>query len=321
MSEHLTHIAVFEDCARLVQASDAFPEAFRESLHAYWDAGLLASASRGNHLFAVPFLEKYRDRWNDRPSDGSVEAAIAAAIGWITHRAADLQMKPLSWEFEARLKNDPSPLGDVDVFDDEFEIYQDAVTFREVYDGGRIQPGTPYEPLSSATLAVHMESHPAVEAVDVAHVEPLFAAQVQHDLLLAQSFTTAEKSLEAWIDTFAGRLNGFTEDLQVYITASQPPPNRNQEHATKMVYYIDRVNWYNAADDVIRWARALQRGLPPPATPLDEAITMGRTQSQYAQALHRCYNYLLAAGAFFDHRMEKDVLYDALENFNPSHRI
>ena len=320
MSEHLTHIAVFEDCARLVLASDAFSEPFKESLRTQWDAGMLASASRGNHLFAVPLLEKYRERWRNRPGDGSVETRIAAALGWICHRAADLQMKPLEGEMEARMEQDANPLGEIDVSSTEFEIFQDAVAFREVYDSGRIQPGSPYAPLSAATLAYGMQPHPASEAIDVLQVEPLFAAQVQQDLLLAQSFARSEQDLATWIDTFAGRLNGFTEDLQVYIRAFQPSPERSQEHAVKMVYYIDRVNWYNAADDVIRWARALQRELAPPSLSLEAAITMGRTQSQYAQALHRGYTYLLAAQDFFEGRMEKDAVYDAIEIYNPSHR-
>ncbi len=66
MSEHLTHIAVFEDCARLVSQSEAYTEAFKVSLPTLWDAGLLASAARGNHLFAVPLLETYRTRWASR---------------------------------------------------------------------------------------------------------------------------------------------------------------------------------------------------------------------------------------------------------------
>jgi hypothetical protein len=51
MSEHLTHIAVYEDCARLAIHSKWINEAFINSLKDHPDIGLLASASRGNHLY------------------------------------------------------------------------------------------------------------------------------------------------------------------------------------------------------------------------------------------------------------------------------
>lgn len=312
MSEHLTHIAVYEDLARLVIASDGFSRAFRESLERAWDAGLLTAASRGNHLYAVPFLEEARTRWQ---GPGEVERRIAAAIGWITHRAADLQMKPLGRELEAHLAANPDPLPGVGINDTEFEIYQDAVTFREVYDGGRVQPGTPYAPLSPATLAPAMASHPAAAAVDVAQVEVLLATQVQHDLLRLHTFTDREQALDAWIDAFLGRVQGFTEDLEVYVDSYQEPD------PVKMIYYMDRINWYDAGDEVIRWARALQRGTePPPGVPVEEAVRMGRTQSQYAQALHKGMHFLSAANAFFEHRMEKSDLYDTLEIWPEDHR-
>ena len=61
MSEHITHIAVFENCARLAIYSSKVNPLFKESLKNYPDMGLLASASRGNHLFSVPLIwRKYR---------------------------------------------------------------------------------------------------------------------------------------------------------------------------------------------------------------------------------------------------------------------
>jgi len=51
MSEHLTHIAIYDDTYRLVLHSKDFHEAFKTSLRNHPDVGLLCSASRGQSPF------------------------------------------------------------------------------------------------------------------------------------------------------------------------------------------------------------------------------------------------------------------------------
>ena len=321
MSEHLAHVGAFEDIGRLVLASPDFPEAFTTSLRAAWDVGLMISGARGNHLHAVPILEHYRDRWSSHRGDDAAQAHIAAALGWITHRAADLQMKAIGRQLEGMLGGTSrGTIGEFEVWDTEMEVFQDAVVFREVYDGGRIQPGTPYEPLSPATLAAGMAPHPAAGTVDVDEVEPIIAQAIRRDMLALHHFVGEERDLETWMDRAVTEGQEFTEDLETYFFAYRPPPDRTYEHAEKEVFYLDRVNWYDAGDEVIQWARALQHDTPRPDVPLERAIVMGRTQSQYAQALERGVRYITAAGEYFDGRMEKDALYDTLEIFTPSHR-
>ncbi len=95
MSEHITHIAVYEDCARIILNTDRFCKAFRTCVRNQYDSGIITSGSRGNHLWAVPIFEKYRDGWKQDEQDVKIQQQIAGAIGWLTHRASDLQMKPL----------------------------------------------------------------------------------------------------------------------------------------------------------------------------------------------------------------------------------
>lgn len=308
MSEHITHIAVYEDVARIAQHTDRVAEPLKTSLRNAWDVGLFASSSRGVHLVSVPMLEKYRDQWDGhQPGDG-VEERIAAALGWLLHRAADMQMKALEELFLAEMAEErPNPFG---FYKDEFEIYQDAVAFREVYDGGRIQPDSPYSPLSPATLAYHMAPHPATIAVDVAAIEPLIAGQINIRLLdLHQSAVAQRSDLRDWMNTFFYRRQRFAEPLPVYIEAYQNPVRE------KMAHYMARWNWYDAGDALIRWARALQRNTPPPDIPLEDAIVASRTQSQYAQALHLALVYLEAAGDFFNYRIDKPTFHDIVENY------
>jgi hypothetical protein len=56
MSEHITHVAVYEDCTRIFKHSkEKFTRAFHESLEAAYDAGMFCSGSRGNHLLPFQF--------------------------------------------------------------------------------------------------------------------------------------------------------------------------------------------------------------------------------------------------------------------------
>lgn len=119
MSEHITHIAVYEDCSRMILNSKRFCEAFRTCIKNQYDSGIFASGSRGNHLWAVPILEKYRDGWKNGERGEDVQQQIAGAIGWLTHRASDLQMKPL---WRGMKEKDPN------FNDSEMQIYHDAVT-------------------------------------------------------------------------------------------------------------------------------------------------------------------------------------------------
>jgi hypothetical protein len=235
------------------------------------------------------------------------ETLIAASIGWMSHRAADLQMKPLSKRLQKELKAS-NPLG---LDHDEFQIYQDAVAFREVYDGGRVQPGGGLEPVSPATLDEDMGSHPASAFVDAAALEPLFAGLLSGELIAQQAFMRQPSPA---LSTFFDRRQVHSEPLSVYIEAFSNP------NAQKMVSYIDAHHWYDSGDGIIRWARALQRGGRRPRIGLDAAIEAARTQSQYAQALFRGMQSLKAAMAFFRGDIDKHALLDALEIKNAAFR-
>ena len=303
MSEHLTHIAIFEDTARLVAHAAAFEQAFKASLWDYPDAGLIASGSRGNHLFAIPLLESVRDSWQaDWPTAGP---RISAAIGWLSHRAIDLQVKP------HHLK--PEEITAVRYSKTEEQIYHDAVTFDQVYQRGRMPSASPYVYLSEATLAPQMRGHPGAALLHVAQTEPLICALVQQQLLALREFHETAATPEAWLDQFPDHYQDLSEDLETYIEAfTQPDP-------LKMQTYIDGPNVYDPADPLIRLVRDLQhRGQT--GIDLDAALAAAETQSHYAQGLRRSYRFVRAAQDFFLKKISKDAVYDQVEIFHPPHR-
>lgn len=298
MSEHFTHIAVFEDCARLIQYAPAFTEAFKSSLRNFYDNGLLGSTSRGNHLFAVPILEKWRDLWKDESLRQEAEIKIAYALGWILHRASDEQMKPLLRA--VRAENHP-------VFNDfENSVYHDAMSFRMVYGGGSVPSASANEYFTGAVFDYNLRSHPAAGAVAVSRIEPLLNRMWQRELLETNLFVEQENDFGQWLEKLLQVYPKFSEDFRAYEAAFQDPD------PVKVKKYYDHVNWYDERDDLLQLVRSLQRG-ESPTVDLATALERARTQSQYAQAIAKGYDYVRAASDFFDYKLDKEVVYDATD--------
>ena len=297
MSEHLTHIAVYEDCARLILNTDKFCNAFRQCIENQYDAGLITSGTRGNHLFAIPILESYKDQWDAVKEDPDSYTRIAGALGWITHRAADLQMKP-TWR--AKTAEDPS------FPDTEMQLYHDSVTFREVYSGGATSTGSPFELITPHTLEGGMASQPSAKYLDVQKVEELVTILYQKDFVELHQFHKKQVDVGKWMDDFVEYHQEYTEDLRSYIEAfNHPDPE-------KMETYVYGINYYDTNDPLIRWVRGIQYGEDVSGIDLDQALEMAKTQSHYAQALLKGYVFLSAGNEFFMNRMEKDKLIEIL---------
>lgn len=298
MSEHLTHIAVYEDCARLILNTDKFCEAFRTCIRNQYDSGLTTSGTRGNHLYAVPILAAYKDQWEQAAGDASVQQQMAGAIGWITHRAADLQMKP-TWR--AKVEEDP------DFPDSEMQIYHDSVTFREVYAGGDLSTGSVNEQLSRHTLEKGMASHPAAKLLDVSRVEELVTYLYQKEFVELHSFHDSREDIHQWLNDFIEYHQEYTEDLRRYIEAFQQPD------PAKMESYVYGINYYNPEDPLLRWVRGVQKGADVSSIDLDRALELAASQSQYAQAVRKGFIFTHAASEYFMDRLDKEIMYDTLE--------
>lgn len=298
MSEHLTHIAVYEDCARIILNTDKFSQAFKACIRDHYDSGLFTSGTRGNHLFAIPILEKYKDRWEEVSTDPEACQQIAGSIGWITHRAADHQMKP-TWR--AKEAEDP------DFPDTEMQVYHDSVTFREVYSGGSVSTESPLEQLNPHTLEKGLRSLKAAEELDEQKLEELITILYQKQFVELHTFHKTQADINQWMEEFIEYHQEFTEDLRMYIEAYQNPD------PGKMEIYIHGINFYEPDDPIIQWVRRVQRRQDPSSINLDEALVADESISHYAKALQRGFRYLSAADGYFQNRISKDECYDVLE--------
>lgn len=308
MSEHITHVAVYEDMVRLMKASgDKFPDAFLSSVEKSYDSGIICSGSRGNHLFAVPILEKYKNRKPESLGEKETEQ-IAGAIGWITHRASDLQMKPMFGILEDR--NHPF------FYDDECQMYCDAVIFKEVYQGGKVPSESPYQAFSSATLAHRMDGNPAAEYLNVPVAENVFTHYYMKELASLQGLGDEIDDVNQYCDSLISKSQNLYENLQIYINAFQNPDPQ------KLIDYIYNFNVYDKEDALIRIVRNIQlENQYPSGNQLENALETADKQSQYAQSLRMGYDFLYGAGQFFEDKISKSEVYDIVQNFNEAHRI
>jgi hypothetical protein len=258
----------------------------------------MTSGTRGNHIYAVPILATYKDQWDQVSGDEKVQQQIAGAVGWITHRAADRQMKP-TWRAKTEL--------DPEFPDTEMQIYHDAVTFREVYGSGTRTTGSYFERLSPHTLEEGMVTHPASTMIDVEQVEQLLSFLYQKEFVELHSFHKSRDDIWQWLDDFVEYHQEFTEDLRSYIKAFQHPDPE------KMETYVYGINYYNPEDALLQWVRGVQTGKDVSGIDLERALDEAASQSQYAQAVRKGYLFTYAASEYFVDRLEKDAMYDTLE--------
>jgi len=306
MSEHITHIAIFEDTHRLISHSDEFDEPFKNSISEYPDAGLISSGCRGNHLIAIPIVEKVRENWEAGYKSGRYGELLSASIGWLSHRAIDLQVKPNYYKQEA--------IKDPRFSNYEQQIYFDAIVFDQVYGQGLYPSISPMVELSRATFEYRMESHPAADLVHIPKLEPLMVAMVQQQLLSMRRFNQEAGSIDDWFGAYEDQYQKLSEQLEVYIEAFLHPD------PAKMQYYAEESNFYNPEDGIIRLVRDLQhRGSSE--IDLEKAVEDARSQSHYAQGLSRSYRFNRSAQQFFYKKIAKDEAYDQVRIFNKKHRI
>lgn len=296
MSEHFTHIAVYEDSARLLLASPDINKVFKHVLNTQYDSGLLGSTSRGNHLFAIPILEKYKDAYQSLNDTTEADIKIAYAIGWLTHRASDLQMKPVFRKAEA----DPDPRFTYQLS----SIYHDAMSFRKVYDGGKAPSRSENEVLYPATFDFDMQSHPAADALDIPAVEPLLSWMWQKDMIEMHVFLHQEKDFDKWLDTFVERFADFSENFSDYEKVyNDPDPALIDRHWVQDRLYFDD-------DPVIQFVRAVQKG-EESEHELDYVLQEGVNQSEYGQAIRNGYWFVKVASDYFIGQATKEEAYDA----------
>jgi hypothetical protein len=291
VSENITHTAVTDDCARLALHSPAICSAFKLCLERHLEIARLGGVTRAGGKFVAPLLEQYRKTWPDRQDGDWSEEKLAYVLGWLCHRAADLQMKPIFHAVDADCDLDPT----------DCSVYHDVFLFREVYGNGQREPYVP------DTLEAKMDSSVAPQAFQVDAIEGVFRSFWQRALIALHTFIPDQEDIDGWLERLFKTRQLFYVDIRRYAEAFANPD------ADKVKRFIEEVNFYDRDDALVRLARSIQGGTADRTIDLDEAVGAAATQSQYAQVLRRGYLYLLAASDYFEHKIDQETFKDRLE--------
>ncbi len=294
MSENVTHTGILDDCFRLMQVSDEICDAFKEVAVSQNDFARLGGITRSGDRFTVQLLDSFRKRWADRKPEDKLESKLAFVLGWLTHRAADRQMKPVFREAESDRTQSPS----------DCSVYHDAFVFMEVFAGGKEAP------YNTATFEEGMQSLPVASAFDVAEVEAFFRALLQRALIELHTFIPDRDNIEPWLEKLSTLQQRFYVDINRYAAAIYKPDPE------KVKRFITDVNFYDKEDAIIVAVRGIQRGEGVTAVQVKEAAEAD-AKSQYAQALQIGFGYLCAASEFFTTDMVPDALKARLDIGKP----
>ncbi len=285
MSEHITHLAVAEDSARLVSVDPAFDQRLLKCMQAHPEALQWGSMSRSGDTFIYPLLEKWKADWEQSSMQ---EKQVSYVIGWAGHLAADRTFKPVYriTDLAYYVRGYPGP--------SHASVHHDAVTLREVYDGGRERPFHPQ--VVDSTLA----HHPAGRIFPAERIENALAMNFGSNLASFKHFLTPDrKEDEPFLEQVENERQRFYVEIPRYTEAyHRPDPAR-------IYQYILKPQFYNRNDPIIQLARQIQNGTDPKVD-LQQALDVASDQSLYAQALLLGHQFMMAASDFFTNKIDLD---------------
>ncbi len=285
MSEHVTHIAVAEDSARVASYDPDFSPIFRECIERFPNALRWGSTSRSGDTFILPLIEKWRENWQNTPEE---QEKLAYIIGWAGHLAGDRTFKPVFriTDLAYYVRGYPGP--------SHASIYHDAVMMHEAFSDGHRAPFHP------TILNPMLKGHPAAEVVPVNKIENAFAMTFGNDLAQFKRFLTADRNQEK---TFLE--NADAETQKFYIDMDRYSAAYCNIDMARMRKYILEPNFYDRSDEIIRIAKSMKMGAMPDIS-LRDALDASTKQSLYAQALALGHQFYLAASDFFHKKISKE---------------
>lgn len=297
MSEHYSHVAVYEDTVKLLFVTKKLPQIFKTALTRCYDSGLIASTSRDGLLWAIPILEKYKINVPLEPDDETL-MKLAAAIGWLTHRGADLAVKPILKLFDS---NKSSYFNNT-----ECSVYFDAEVYRQVFQYGKKPTGSMYNLITPFSFTKHFNLANTANAKPAETIEQILSFYMITDWAMLNPFVNTETDCDKWIQKMQKQLHDYHEDYRMYVEAVQNP------QADKTQAYLIDKNYYNANDEIIKTVRSItdveeSEAFPPALFEESEKLSV------YARALSKAYKYTTAGICFFQNEISKEELGQIIE--------
>jgi hypothetical protein len=293
MSEHVVHTAILEDCFNLALISNRVCEEFKEIVKNHRSFAQIGSVTISGDKFSFKLLEEYKKRWRDRKPEELIEAKLAFVLGWISHRAADRQMKPI-WrlgpikELESKIGLKPT----------DCSIYHEACIFREYFMENSVY--------KYAVMEEELLKNPASAGVYTEGMMDFIHSLVKKSLIEMHTFKPDYDDVDGWLERIFERQQCFYVDLKRYAKAIiEPDPD-------KWKTYITDINFFDSTDPVIVIAKRLRKDDKVSNEELDTALA-ATNRSHYAQALIKAYKYVLTASDFFINEMTTEELMEKFD--------
>lgn len=297
MSEHITHVAVFEDAARLALISASVHEHLKLSLRNAWTAGLLGSVTRLGDEHTLRVLAPLRPDFGKSVPDAKVQRLLAYTMGWRCHNSADRQFKPVYRYLQPEHYVNKWP-GVSRVTE-----YHDVAVFKEVYDHGRRAPMTPL------TLAFGPIFDETKSDVPAGALQGLFRLAWKRELLGLQTFDPQ------------GDVPGRFQRAALRVEPLKVSENRYAEIYHRpdpaLVHkYLVEPNFYDRQEAWLMLAERLRAGKATATAELSR-VRKQKPQSQYAQAVVRGLSYIEACSAYLQGKIDERTLKDLCDLERP----
>lgn len=293
MSEHIVHTAVYEDCLNLMGVSAAISEDFKLVASDYRDFGQLGSVTVSGDEFSFKLLKEYREKWSSRTPEDHLEFKLAFVFGWVSHRAADREMKPV-WRL-GPIKEIAAQQG---LKPTECSIYHEAHIFREYYMDEAV--------FSIAILPEKQAELSSALGVSTEALVKLVHGVVKRSLIEMHTLKPDYDDVNGWFDKLYNRQQKFYVDVQRYANAVlNPDPG-------KLKMFITDVNFFDSGDPVITICKKLRKGENVTTAEVAAALEAENT-SHYAKAVILGFNYLKAASDYYRGDIDFEMLQDRLD--------
>lgn len=282
MSENITHIAIKDDCFRLIAATDGINALVKQAAGEHGDFARLGSVTRYGDRFNVGLLAGYRDAARQGAFDEESRAHLGFVLGWMCHRAADRIMKPVFRRIHPQKLQRPT----------ECSVYHDTFVLREIYG-----------------LDEHSDYAPLLDRGGV-DIVALGRAALQSALIELHTLKPPDDGVDQWIGQLHELHRSFYVNLERYQEAfTNPDPEKTRR-------FIVEDGFYDAEEPLIAAARAIQQGEEVTGKRVAEAAA-AQPRSHYGRALSMAYGYLCAASELLDGAIDEAQLTERLNIGKP----
>ena len=292
MSENITHTCIVDDTRRLVfrateAASDLLPPLFHQVLEEHQDIMRLGGVTRRADFHSVGLLTEIRDKMQSNSMQSKDRGNLAFILGWLSHRAADRQMKPV---FRRTCPDAPEK-------PTECSIYNDAYMYLRRYQGKSIN-------YTDATFECMSTEHKLGKSNE--ELRSLIRALVQGTLIGLHTLIPDDDNVSSWLDKVFEMHQAWRIRMDRYFDAVFNP---DQE---KIQRFIVDENFYDENDSLIAYCENLQA---ENGNYNDSLLYANEDQSSdYAQALDKSWGFIKAAGRFIEGKIDGEELAGALEH-------